>query len=80
MVQTAATQTPEAIPDGLRPEEFLTDADLVGFYQRQIDLLDEDDLERAELQAKATRAKVAAAMTEQGIAEALFLAARESAL
>ena len=36
MVETAATQTPEAIPEGALPEEFLRDADLPGFYDRQI--------------------------------------------
>jgi hypothetical protein len=36
MIQTAQTQTGEAIPEGMRPEEFLRDADLPAFYEREL--------------------------------------------
>ena len=60
-IATAATQTVDQIPDGTRPEEFLRDADLVGFYERQLDGMDEKDKGRKDVQRKLRSARIGAA-------------------
>jgi hypothetical protein len=45
------------------PETFYRDADLVDYYQRELDSLADDDKGRAKAQENLIRAKRAAAMT-----------------
>ena len=70
-IATAQTQTPEDLPKGSRPEEFLRDADLVGFYERQADELKPGDKKLPGLRAKVARARLAALTTEANVAESL---------
>lgn len=72
MIQTAQTQTGDAIPEGLRVEEFLRDADLLAFYERERAALpdDVDDSVRVEYDLKVKRAKRAALFTEIALLEA----------
>jgi hypothetical protein len=51
------------------PETFYRDADLVDYYQRELDALDDDDKGRAEVQDRLIRAKRAAAMTASAVEE-----------
>jgi hypothetical protein len=51
------------------PETFYRDADLVDYYQRALDALDDDDKDRAEAQDRLIRAKRAAAMTASAAEE-----------
>jgi hypothetical protein len=51
------------------PETFYRDADLVDYYQRELDALDEDDKGRAKVQERLIRAKRAAAMTASAVEE-----------
>jgi hypothetical protein len=74
MVQTAQTQTPDAIPEHAHVGEFLNDADKLGFYQRQVDGLAADDPERPELIRALKAARRAASATALEIAEATELA------
>lgn len=69
-IETALTQTPEAIPDGMHPQQFLKDEDLVGFYERQVKAAKPDDknlpdLVRALGQARRGAAAVAANQADQ---------------
>lgn len=67
-IATAATMTD--VPKGARPEEFLTDEDLVGFYARQLEGMAEDDPAREETVAAHRRARRAAAANAEAIREA----------
>lgn len=55
--------TEMTLPEHARPEEFLRDADLVGFYQRAFDAMDADDPSRTEAEAYLKQLKRSAAMT-----------------
>ena len=72
MIQTAQTQTGDAIPEGSRPEEFLRDADLVAFYEREVAACPEDtDRDRYnELRARLKAARKAAMFTEIALLDA----------
>jgi hypothetical protein len=76
--QTAKDMTPDTLPEGTRPEEFLTDEDLAGYYGRQL----EQDPANPELKAQFKAAKLAAAITkanqeEQALVDAAEIAAAE---
>jgi hypothetical protein len=51
------------------PETFYRDADLVDYYQRELDSLKDDDKGRAKAQENLIRAKRAAAMTAAAVEE-----------
>jgi hypothetical protein len=53
------------VPEGARPEEYLSDVDLAGFYERQLRRLDAEDPanpERPFLIQKVRAARIAAAI------------------
>ncbi len=68
--KTADTMTAKDLPEGTRPEEFLTDAGLAGFYERELESMKANDPRRAEVAAQAARAKLAALTTEAAQAQA----------
>lgn len=79
MVHTAQTLTPDALPEGTRPEEFLRDEDLASFYERQLAATDPESDEAVELRRLARSARRGARMTALAIAEAQDDAAAELA-
>lgn len=78
-VVTAATMTAADLPKGARPEQFLTDADLVGYRQRELDALPAEDPRRPAADLALRRATKAALITAEAVAEAEALAAAELA-
>ena len=63
-VVTRETMTPEHLPDGTRPEEFLRDEDLVGFYERHLATFpDTDSKARRHVERQLAAARRAAALT-----------------
>lgn len=66
---TAAEMAPEHLPEHARPEEFLSDADLVGYHERALAELSSDDDGYAEAKAALLGARKARAMTAETIAE-----------
>jgi len=56
--------TPDDLPKGRRPEEFLTDVELVGYYQRQLDAMKPNDSKRADVKRLLRSAKIGAASLE----------------
>lgn len=76
-VQTAATMT--ELPEGARPEEFLRDEDLVGYYERQLAELEPDDPAVPELKVRRKAAIRAAGAVRMSIAEYEAEAAAEIA-
>lgn len=59
------------LPKHAGPEEFLDDAGLAALYERELAVMKAKDPKRAELQVKLARARVAAALTDQVLAEPL---------
>lgn len=59
------------VPKHANPEEFLDDAGLAALYEQEAAAAKPKDPKRAELQVRAKRARVAAALTDQVLTEAL---------
>lgn len=71
MIQTAQTQTGDAIPSGTGVEEFLRDADLPAFYERELAACDPaDEDRRVSLINRFRAAKKAAKFTEIALLDA----------
>ena len=60
MPLTAATMTLDSVPEGSRPEEFLTDAGLAALYERELAALPEGDDRRPEMARRLSAARKAA--------------------
>lgn len=71
MIQTAQTQTGDAIPTGTGVEEFLRDADLPAFFERELAACDPTDEERrVGLINRLRAARKAAKFTEIALLDA----------
>ena len=66
----AKTHDPLHVPDGHRPEEFLTDEQILALRQREFDHLKDDDPDKVEARRALARARAAAALTEVALVEA----------
>jgi hypothetical protein len=64
-IQTAKTMTPDSVPEGARPDEFLRDEDLPAFYERAGDM----KAARAARRAAAMTAEALAAATDELVAD-----------
>lgn len=64
-ITTAATMTKEHLPTGRRPEEFLQDKDLVGYYRRQLASMKPSDPKRDEVKRLLKSAKIGAAAVDE---------------
>ncbi len=78
-IVTAATMTAADLPEGARPEQFLTDADMVGYRQRELDAIPAGDPRRPDAVRALKQSMKAALITSENIAEADALAAEELA-
>lgn len=68
-IETAETQTPGAIPEGMSPQEFLNDEHLAGFYERQVTAADSSDPALPDLMRAASAARRGAAAVAANIAD-----------
>ena len=69
MPQTVNTMTLASIPEGSRPEEFLTGAGLEGMYARELAAMAADDPQRSVIEAAHRAARKAAAAEAESVAE-----------
>lgn len=69
-IPTRYTQRLADIPKHARPEEFLSDEDLAGLYERELEDLKDKDPKRPEIARQLRRARAAAALTAAVLAEA----------
>lgn len=79
MVETAQTMTSASLPEGSRPEEFLRDADLAAYHERELAAADPADDGYEALRRTARQARRSARMTALAMAEAADDAADELA-